>query len=291
MNKSTISKQYQLVPEGASINEVTHIIVPGTNPELPVIRIPGDDTERCKSNLYAAIDYLRFGNLVYKHMERWYHENVPWPWETEFEQQSFAAVAAAWTPPKTFNFPMFDQKDYPYGWAVLGKENGMFRWRQPNNPRSYSDKHNALDKLLLGYGLNIRISEFLAQRKYPTEPSFLEVMMEQWNETNDAKAYKMRQDRIHGAKIRRLKYQDVKKMKAAHEDNQLTAADVMSVNAETIVTLVGQGEIPLGELELGRYRVYDKSGRRIELFNWDGSIASKALIPGYQKFGLALQKI
>lgn len=289
MNKSTIKSQFSV--ERNEVGEVVFFNIHGWNKNLEPINVPFDAIQ-AKSTIYAGLDYLRHEMYNHPATTIGYHRKVR-KFAVDmnpFRQDYAGAISINFNPPKDFALPLPVQSEFTKGWAALQMENNIYMLVQPSDPVLFAMKHNRIDMLIAGRGFRIGIPAFLA-RPYPGVPdsvAWVEAMIAQWSITDDLEAWNDRNDRINGARTRAEIYAPIAKAK---ENGGLTPQDVQDVNGASLVIMFDTGEpVALETLELGRYRVYDKT-KPVDSLRWDGSLNAKARVATIIKRNFTLRKI
>lgn len=289
MNKKQLEKMLSV--ERNEAGEIKYFHIAGSNPDLKPIYVPFD-SDQAKATIYAASDYLRHRLYDHEDTQIGFHRKVKPSFDESAEMNPFrqtyaGAISINFMPDSGYHL-VPKQKDFPYGWAALMVENGIYSLRQPRDEVQLAMKHNRIDALIAGYGFTVGIPAFLARPANGESVAWAEFMLEQFMTTSDEEAYAMRNERI-GAKITREQlYAPIRRAKRR---GGLTAKDVQNVGSATEVTMLDTNKaIPLSELGLGRYRVYDKNVP-VQTFTWDGSIEAKAMVAGIVKKDFKLREI
>jgi hypothetical protein len=290
MNKSQIKSQFSV--ERNEANEVVYFNINGWNKNLEPIFVPFD-RDQCTSTVYAGLDFLRHELYNHPQTKVGFHRKVRKFAKVNmspFHQDYAGAISINFVPDKDFVIPVPKQTEFHRGWAKLAYENNIYTLEQPDDPYAFGTKHNRIDMLIAGYGFRIGVPRFLARPKEgnPDSVAWVELMIDQWTTTDDLEAWTKRNTRINAFLDREAIYEPIAQAK---ENGGLTSEDVMGVGPSTAVILFDTNEpIPLEELALGRYRVYNKANP-VDVLRWDGGLEAKARIATIVKRNFKLRPI
>lgn len=227
--------------------------------------------------VYAGLDTLRHNLYDHPLTTIGLHMNVDKGITQRFSEKNVGAVSVNYK--KSAEFQLVpDGKFFPHGWAIVNIENAIYTLDQPDNPITFTRKHNFIDGIMLGVGFNIYVPAYL--RRITKKDSnqlipWAEAMANQLEETDDVKAKQDRDDRI--GRYYDQQYLNQPFVAASRRGEQITRQDVGSVGPETELTMVDGTKVQLGDLEQRPYLVY-KGNRVSDVLDWDGSIDNMALI-------------
>ncbi len=255
--------------------EISKIIINAKNEELGLIPVRANGTAHMvQSAVYAALDYYRHRMYNHPFTQEGLHFYTPDGLENQFSNPRVGAVSVNFKGNE--NFPLVPTlQRFNYGWAAVGVMNRIYTLSNAQDEEAFARKHNFIDALIQGYGLEIFIPAYLARSKGDQLTPWAEAMLAQWLETNDEKAMRDRNERI--ARMFDNKFLAQPFVAARKNGEQLTAEDVGGVNGDTIIKIAGGTEAPLSELEMGRYLVYN-GNRVVRTLTWDGSIDALAIV-------------
>lgn len=267
--------------------EISIIRINAKDDDLGLIPVRANGSAKMvQSAIYASLDFLRHNMYDHPLTQVGLHFYAPkGGLSNQFLNENVGAVSVNFEANGDFRLsPNLDQ--FPYGWATITAMNNIYNLAKADNEESFARKHNFIDALIQGYGFEIFVPAYLARAKGEQLQPWAEVMLEQWLETNDAKALKDRNERI--SRMFDNQYLAQPFVAAKKRGEALTAQDVRSVDQQTEVEMVDGQTVPLSELEPGRYLVYN-GNRVVRTFPWDGSVDAMAIVGQITKRGWAIK--
>jgi hypothetical protein len=267
MKTAEIKKQFGV--ERNDANEVVKLFVFPTNSAMPMIEVRSyndDGVDNAISAVYAGADFLR--HKLYEHplTQEGLHFNATRGVENQLIQNNVAAVSVNYANHNEFWLPRVSQEKYEFGWASVSLNNRIYTLSRPDDEKVFGRKHNFVDYLISGYGLDIRIPAFLARPRSKDGRIWIEEQIVTWETTNDAEALLRRNNAIKSKIDRDYMYAPIAKAK---QNGGITAADFDNVKKDALVTLLDNSKVELGSLAYRRYRVYNGS-HIVRTMTWDG---------------------
>jgi len=261
----------------------------GFDPEKGVITVNGyDDGSECKSAFYAGADLLRHGLFDHPLTQVGLHYRTQTGTENSFMERNVAVICVNFEKEGTdYNGLVPTLEKFPCGWAQVNVMNRIKVLGNLPEPEVAARKHNFIDALLLGHGLDIRVPRYLQIPNPKGETAWAVVMEDQFFTVLDREALQKRNDRINSFLDRQGAYQAVKR---ATVGKGFDPRKVEQINSSTVVTLVDNTEVPAEELALGQYTVYNKN-RIVRTFTWDASDGAKVFLGHALKKNWKLRKL